>query len=85
MGTAGCGDVLAGVVPAMYGLGVDLDDAVRTAVFMHGLAGDIAARRKGADGITADDILNFVPEAINQYRENYRHIVGTYYDCLRVV
>ncbi|KAF4673052.1 hypothetical protein FOL47_011061 [Perkinsus chesapeaki] len=73
MGTAGSGDVLSGIIPAMYSAyGHDvssLGDAVAAAVFVHGVAGDIAAIRLGGeDGLTAPDIMNAVPEAVSYTR-----------------
>lgn len=79
MATGGSGDVLTGVVAALVGYGraqvkhgsddatiaagLTPLDAARAAVYMHGLAGDIAAARLGEIGMTAMDIIDALPEA----------------------
>ncbi len=82
MATAGSGDVLNGVIAAAYCLGMKLEDAVYTGVFIHGWAGDLAAKAKGADGMVATDILNTLPEAVKHYRANLEKLKSNYYDTV---
>ncbi len=71
MGTAGTGDILSGIIAAFFGLGMDLHDAVKNGVFIHGAAGDAAAEKIGEDSITASDILSELPLTIKKYRADY--------------
>ncbi len=76
MATGGTGDVLAGVAGALLARHGALL-AATAAAFVHGRAGDLVARRKGEEGLTAGDVVEALPEAIEHVRSAARrHICG---------
>jgi NAD(P)H-hydrate epimerase len=67
MATGGTGDVLAGVVGSLLARNGSLL-AATAAVVAHGRAGDLAARARGEEGMTAGDVVEALPEAIECVR-----------------
>ena len=63
MATAGTGDILTGVISSLIARGMDCLEAAKAGVFIHGLAGDIAAEAVGEESLIAGDLLNCLPEA----------------------
>ena len=58
MGTAGAGDVLTGITSALMGQGLSNFDATVLGVYVHGLAGDLAAAQLGQVSLIATDIID---------------------------
>lgn len=66
MATAGSGDVLSGMIAALLGQGLTAFNAAKYAVYLHGVAGDLAAKEKTQAGMIASDIIEKIPEAIKK-------------------
>jgi len=64
MATGGTGDVLAGVVAAWLAQLLDAEVACGLGVFLHGLAGDLAAAEQGEVGLIASDLVNHLGPAV---------------------
>jgi ADP-dependent NAD(P)H-hydrate dehydratase / NAD(P)H-hydrate epimerase len=65
LATAGTGDVLAGLIAGLMAQKLNAFDAARAGVYLHGLAGEIAAKRTGSSrGVIASDVLEAIPPAM---------------------
>jgi hydroxyethylthiazole kinase-like uncharacterized protein yjeF len=63
MATAGSGDVLTGILLAFLAQGYPSQDAAVLAVYIHGLAGDLAKKEKGETAMIASDLIDCLPAA----------------------
>lgn len=66
MATAGSGDVLTGIITGLLAQGYSPFDAARLGVFLHGLAGDIAAAELSEYSLIASDIVCFIGNAYDR-------------------
>ncbi|MFH1963859.1 MAG: NAD(P)H-hydrate dehydratase [bacterium] len=66
MATAGCGDVLTGMISGLIAQGLSVPEAARLGVFLHGLAGDIKAEEKGTLSLIASDVLDGISGAVKR-------------------
>ncbi|MEK6715327.1 MAG: NAD(P)H-hydrate dehydratase [Candidatus Omnitrophota bacterium] len=66
MATAGSGDVLSGIIGAFLAQGLDAFNSAKYGVYIHGLAGDLAAHEKTQLGMIASDIIEKIPAAIKK-------------------
>ena len=63
MATGGTGDVLTGIIAALAAQGLTAVDAAVLGVHLHGRAGDLAAAQYGPQSMTAESLLNCLPQA----------------------
>lgn len=63
MATAGSGDVLTGIIAGLLARGHSQPEACMLGMYLHGLAGDLAARDKGEESLMATDITDCLPKA----------------------
>ncbi len=64
MATGGTGDALTGVIAGLLGQGLTAKTAATVGVYLHGLAGDIAATAQGSHGMIAGDRVASIPHAM---------------------
>lgn len=64
LATAGSGDVLSGMIAGLLAQGIELAEAAKAGVYLHGLAGDLATKTKTEAGLIASDIVEAIPAAL---------------------
>jgi NAD(P)H-hydrate epimerase len=69
MATGGSGDVLSGMIGSLLAQGLDPATAAMAGVFIHGLAGDLAAERLTPRAMVAGDIIDYLPAAFEMLGE----------------
>ncbi len=63
MAKGGVGDALSGILVSLIGKGIDIEKALRTGVYLHGLAGEIAEERTHRESLRSRDLIDSIPEA----------------------
>lgn len=66
MAKGGSGDVLTGVLTGLLAQGYEALEASKIGVFIHGMAGDMAARDLSEEGIISSDIIEYLPHTFRQ-------------------
>lgn len=66
MASGGMGDVLTGIIVSLLSQGYSAWNACRLGVYLHGLAGDLVAMEQGEIGMTATDLMERIPLALNR-------------------
>jgi ADP-dependent NAD(P)H-hydrate dehydratase / NAD(P)H-hydrate epimerase len=70
MATGGTGDILTGMVAGLIAQNPGrIMDAVIAAVYLHGLAGDVACETTGEQSLIATDLLAALPEAFRRVQK----------------
>jgi len=68
MASGGTGDVLTGILGALFARGLEPRAAAQTGVYLHGLAGDLAAARVGEEALIASDVITALADAFASLR-----------------
>lgn len=69
MATAGSGDVLTGILTALLARGYSRTEACTLGMYLHGLAGDLAAKEMGKESLIASDIIAHLPQAFRRLED----------------
>jgi hydroxyethylthiazole kinase-like uncharacterized protein yjeF len=76
MASGGTGDVLTGIVAAWFAQLLDTSDAAQLAVYLHGLAGDLAAADEGEVAMVAGDLVDRLGDAVLELTSTRRRKPG---------
>lgn len=69
MATGGSGDVLAGIIAGLAAQGMNANEACRCGVYIHGLAGDLAAADLSSRSMLASDLVNYLGAVFKKLEE----------------
>ena len=69
MATAGSGDVLSGIITGLLARGYQHGDACIMGMYLHGLAGDLAAKELGMESMVSSDIIKYLPKAFQRIND----------------
>ena len=69
MAKGGSGDVLTGMIAALLAQGMEPEKAAVMGVYIHGLAGEAAARQYGEYSVLAADLIEFIGSIMKKYHE----------------
>lgn len=83
LGTAGSGDVLAGMIAAMLAQDIEKSEAVKKGVLLHGLAADFY--EGASECFTASDIIELLPHCFTAYRKNHYKWTRNCYNRMEVI
>jgi NAD(P)H-hydrate epimerase len=66
MASGGTGDALTGMIGGLLAQGYSASQAACLGVYLHGLAGDLAAEEKGEASMIAGDLIDKIPQAFKE-------------------
>lgn len=69
MAKAGSGDVLTGIITGLLAQGMSLQEAGKTGVYLHGLAGNEARKEKGTYSVSASDLTDAISKVLKETEE----------------
>ena len=85
MATGGTGDILTGMVAGLIAQHPQHAlEATALAVYLHGLAGDLASESIGENSLVATDLVRFLPQAFAEMRTGSRKYAGDAHARLRL-
>lgn len=70
MAKGGSGDVLTGLIAGLAARGYSLEEAAILGAYLHGLAGDLCAKKLGMEAMHASDIIEAIPQAWQQVNDH---------------